>query len=193
MGEATGTVHFVNALAEMKSHYLGGAQQMFTLEASPHVQQLRALAVGSDAPGDDVQAQLTQIKTDGRTDLQAAVGQQQQAATAASTQVQQDKNQESFKQKMEKQKAKAKADSDATIDKAYAAAEKLGTANPNQQDAILNGMNSITTAFTGVINGLVTAVSTVIDAVVKFITGILGPLEGVAQAFAPVLGLLAVL
>jgi hypothetical protein len=190
----TATTHFSNALAEMRDHYQSGTATPFDLEASPHVQLLRAAdhtppdsegLMGSS--GVDVDGELASIKAAGISDYKKSGVEQKDGATAASNQVQQDQDADSFIAKMNAQREKAKKDSDATIDKTYDAGIDLGmNATPAEQDAILVGMSTILGEFNTVLNAIVDAVSSIISVVSELIDGLLSVGEAVADGFASV-------
>jgi hypothetical protein len=190
----TATTHFTNALAEMRDHYRSGTATRFDLEASPHVQSLRAVdhthpdsedLMGSS--GVDIDGELASIKAAGISDYKKYGVEQKDGATAASNQVQQDQDTDSFMAKMEAQRQKAHDDSDATIDKTYDAAEKLGkNASRAEQNAILVGMSTILGEFNDVLNAILDAVSSIISVVSELIDGLVSAGEAVADGFASV-------
>jgi hypothetical protein len=188
----TATTHFTNALAEMRDHYRSGTATRFDLEASPHVQLLRAVDHRHSDFGDsmassgvDVDGELASIKAAGISEYNDSGVKQKDGATAASNQVQQDHDADSFKAKMNAQRKKAKEDSDATIDKVYDAAEKLGeNAPPAEQNAILVGVSTIMFEFNRVLSAIVDAVSSLISVVSELIDGLLAVGDAVEGAFA---------
>jgi hypothetical protein len=192
--QPTSTDHFTSALAEMREYYRAGSTAPFDLAGSTHAQALLSTSpmLGDDAPDDDVSAQLASIHSQSMAEAHANVGTQKQGAAAASTQAQQDGKANpsaaatAFQAAMDKQRDAAKAASDATIDKAYAAATKLGVANPSSQSTILSSMSTLTTTMNDIIGGITNALSSIIDAIANIISGLLQPLEEVAKDFAPV-------
>lgn len=196
--QPTTTDHFASALAEMREYYRAGSTAPFDLTSSPNVQALGSMSpmLGDDAVDDDVSAQLASIHSQSMTEAQANVNTQKQGATVASSQAQQDGKTDpsaaaaAFQAAMDKQRDAAKAASDATIDKAYAAATKLGAnADPTTQSTILSSMNTLTTTMNNIVGGITNALSSIIGAIENIISGLLQPLEEIATSFAPVLAL----
>lgn len=183
--------HFSTLLTAMRDHYKGGAAVRYDLEAQPEMIALRtSLASTRSAPLTDsgtIPPVLSGIAADAKAGSQASYDSQKTGAQSAADTAKQDQNQDSFKAKMAAQCAKAKQDSDANIDKAYASATTVGEANPDQQDAILSGMNQIMGLLNDVIGGLVNVISTIISGIEDILKGLLD----VAEKFAPVAEIIA--
>jgi hypothetical protein len=193
MGASLSTTdHFVGALAEMRAHYLDGATEPFVPADSLYATNFLSSvdAFDDDPLSPDVLAQLDGIRSTVKSDFTALASSAQDEAQGAADQVSQDKNADAFMAKMHAQREDLKTASNASIDKAYDAVVTLGIAHPESQGQIMTALTIISDAVNGIIGGLVDAVRSIIDA---FIAGTLNPFETVAEAFAPIAGLLAIL
>lgn len=196
------SANFHNALSAMRLHYQTNPGVPFALDAHLAAFPLSrpslplANAVGAAPPSEsDLQAGLEQVKSSFKGDTGQSLTTQEKSISDATDALNANKHSSSapndFIARMKAQAEAAKKANDDAIDKAYATATEIGVhASPEQQNAILNTMNSVMSVGAEVVNKITNFISGIVGKVMDIVNGILDAYKTVKDTFSSIGGFL---